>query len=150
MRRGAMKVIYYVFSALVILLSSGCCSDMRQLNEPERPSKVRGWEDLHHGDTIIAGIFLLNKGESTDNGNTGIRLVETYAGKCGLFKEPEYPKAKLQFYRVSDHAILCESNFFRGTMRLVPPICKADLEWSAIEIIDINSKDNWVAFDLRK
>ena len=148
-----MKVRYYVFSTMVVLLSSGCCSDLRQLNEPERPSKVQGWEEFHIGDTVIEGIFLLNKGESTDNGKTGIRLVETYPGTCGIFpiKEREYPKAKLQFYRVADQAILCEPIFYTGAgMTLAPPICKADLEWSAIEIIDINSKDNWIVFDLAK
>src|SRR5262252_6796260 len=98
MRRRIMKVMYYVFSAMVVLLSSSCCSDMRQLNEPERPSKVRGWDELRDGDTVIKGIFLLNKGESTDNGKIGIRLVETYAGTCRLFpfREREYPQAKLQ------------------------------------------------------
>jgi hypothetical protein len=153
MRRDTMKVIHLVFSLLAVLLSSGCCSEMRQLNEPERPSKVRGWEELRDGDMVIDGIFLLNKGESTDNGKIGIRLVETYPGKCGLFpfREREYPQAKLQFFRVSDQAILCEPIFFRGAiMRLVPPICEADLEWSGIEIIKINTKDNWIVFDLRK
>jgi hypothetical protein len=147
-----MKVIYYVFSVLVILLSSSCCSGMRQLNEPERPSKVRGWEEYRIGTVTYVGDFVLNKGESTDNGKTGIRLVDTYAGTCGLFpfKEREYPKAKLQFYRISDQAILCESIFDRGTMRLTPPICRADLEWSVISINDINSKDNWIVFDLRE
>jgi hypothetical protein len=147
-----MKVACYVFSALAVLLSSNCCSDMRQLNEPERPSKVRGWEELRVGGTTVAGIFVLDKGASTDNGKIGIRLVDTYAAECGLFpfKERKYPKAKLQVYRVSDQEILCESIFFRGGMRLAPPICEADLEWSAIEIIDINSKDNWITFDLRK
>lgn len=147
-----MKVTYYVFSALVVLLSSSCCSEIHQMSEPERPSKVRGWEELHIGDTVIDGIFLLNKGESTDNGKTGIRLVETYPGECGLFrfKEVEYPKAKIQFYRVSDQAILCESIFPRGGMELTPPICEADLEWSAIGITDINSKDNWIVFYLIK
>jgi hypothetical protein len=124
---------------------------MRQLNEPERPSKIQGWDELHIGDTVIAGIFLLNKGESTDNGNIGIRLVETYAGKCGLFKEPEYPQAKLQFYRVSNQKILCEPIFFRGAiMTLKPPVCEADLEWTGIEINDINSKDKWIVFNLRE
>jgi hypothetical protein len=81
-----------------------------------------------------------------------MRLVETYPGKCGLFrfKEVECPKAKLQFYRVSDQAILCESICPRGGMTLAPSICEGDLEWSGIEIIDINSKDNWIVFDLRK
>src|SRR5215510_7637651 len=73
MRKRTVKVIYYVFSAMVALLSSSCCSDMRQLNEPERPSKVRGWDELRDGNTVIKGIFLLNKGESTDNGKIGIR-----------------------------------------------------------------------------
>jgi hypothetical protein len=152
MRRRIMKVMCYVFSAMVVLLSSNCCSEMRQLNEPERPSKVRGWDEWRDGGTVIKGIFLLNKGESTDNGKTGIRLVETYPGKCGLFPfgEREYPKAKLQFYRVSDQAVLCESIFFRGGMRLVPPICETDLEWSGIEINDINSKDKWIVFNLRE
>ena len=152
MRRPTMKVIYSVFSAMVVLLSSSCCSDMRQLNEPERPSKVQGWEGLRIEDMIIDGIFLLNKEESTDNGKIGIRLIETYPGKCVFFpfKEREYPQAKLQFYRVSDQAILCQSIFNRGAMSLESPICEADLEWSAIEIIDINSKDNWITFDLRK
>src|SRR5262245_16536728 len=153
MLRRIMKVMVYVFSAMVVLLSSSCCSDMRQLNEPERPSKVRGWDELRDGNTVIKGIFLLNKGESTDNGKTGIRLVETYPGTCGIFpiKEREYPKAKLQFYRVSDQKILCEPIFFTGAiMTLKPPICEADLEWSGIEINDINSKDKWIVFNLRK
>ena len=148
-----MKVTYYVFCVLVALLSSSCRSDMRKLNEPERPSKVRGWDELRHGDTVIKGIFLLNRGESTDNGKMGIRLVDTYAGKCGFFpfREREYPQAKLQFYRVSDQTILCEPIFFRGAiMTLKPPICGADLEWSGIEINDINSKDKWIVFNLRE
>jgi hypothetical protein len=123
---------------------------MRQLNEPERPSKVRGWEEHRIGTVTYDGDFVLDKGESTDNGKIGIRLIETYPGKCGLFKEREYPKAKLQFYRVSDQVILCESIFDRGTMGLEPPICGADLEWSVIGITDINSKENWIVFDLRK
>jgi|RhiMethySRZTD1v2_1073278.scaffolds.fasta_scaffold521696_1 hypothetical protein len=150
MRRRIMKVVYYVLPAMVVLLSSSCCSGMRQLNEPERPSKVRGWEGVRDGETFIDGIFLLNKGESTDNGKIGIRLVETYAGKCRLFNEREYPKAKLQFYRVSDKEILCESIFDRGNTGLEPPICGADLEWSVIGIIDINSKDKWIVFNLRE
>jgi len=147
----AMKVIYYVFSAIVVLLSSNCCSDMRQLNEPERPSRVRGWGEYRIGTVTYDGDFVLNKGESTDNGKIGISLVDTYAGKCGLFTEREYPRAKLRFYRVSDQTVLCESTFFRGNSSLdIRQICGADFEWSTIGITDINSKENWIAFDLRK
>jgi len=147
-----MKVAFYVYSALMVLLSSSCCSDMRQINEPERPSKVRGWEEHRIGTVTFAGDFVLDKGASTDNGKIGIRLIDTYAGKCGLFPFSERgdPQAKFQFYKVSDQAILRESIFPRGTMSLTPPICNADLGWSVISINDINSKDDWIAFDLRK
>jgi hypothetical protein len=147
-----MKVRYYVFSVFMVLLSSGCCSDIRRLNNPERPLKILGEEDFRNGNTDTVGVFLLNKGQSMDNGKMGIRFVEAYPGTCGdLFREQVYPQAKLQFYRVSDQAILCEYTFFRGaSLTLSPPICKADLDWSSIGIGDISSKENWVTFVLTK
>src|SRR2546425_13274831 len=100
-----MKLTRAICCSLVFLAAScslACCPWMRELNEPKRPSTLRGWGEFHLGDTIIKGDFVLNKGESTDNGNIGIKIVEIYAGKCQLFDEPIYPQVKVQFYKVSD------------------------------------------------
>lgn len=92
----------------------------------------------------------MNKGESTDNGHVGIKVIDIYPAKYHLLDAPDLPKAKMQFFRVPDQTVICEGIFTRGGNRLdLPYLCNDSLEWSVIYIRDINHGENWVFFDLR-
>jgi hypothetical protein len=115
-----------------------------------RPESVRGWEESQVGAIKIKGQFVLNKGDSVDNGRFGIRVVDIYPGRCHLFDVPDFPTTKLRFYKVPDQTVICEWIFKPGSGRLdLPDVCGNQLDWSAISINEINYKENWVFFELR-
>ena len=146
-----MRILGYSLATFLLATSSACCSYMGKLNDPERPSNVRRWEEFHVGSVTIKGDFVLKKGESTDNGKIGIRIVQIYEGECQPFSEPQYPKAKIQFYRVSDNSIICEPTLRIGNSGLnYGDVCGTGFEWTTISITAINSREDWVAFDLRE
>jgi hypothetical protein len=123
---------------------------MKEFNEPERPTYAQGWQQRDVGAVSIKGQFVLNKGQSVNDGTVGIRVVDIRAGSCAPFREPEYPSTKVQFFSVPDQRILCEDVFRVGGSRLdVIEGCGKSLPRGVLGISGINSKDNWVAFDLR-
>ena len=123
---------------------------MKELNEPERHIYAQGWQQRDVGAVTLKGHFVLNKGQSVNDGTVGIRVVDIRGGSCSSFREPEYPSTKVQFFSVPDQRILCEDIFRVGGSRLdVIEGCGKSLKWDVLGISAINSKDNWVAFDLR-
>lgn len=145
-----MKLALLILHILSVGASMQCCSISREISDPTRPTQVRGWEPSEVGSTNIKGAFVLEKGQSTDNGKVGVKVIDIYPAQCRLLDSPKMPKAKIQFYKVSDQTIICESTFDRGGNRLdLPDVCKENLEWSVIYVSDINYKEKWVAFDLR-
>src|SRR5882724_2026564 len=140
-----MKIISRILLVGVLGIFSACgCSWMKEFNEPERPTKVHGWEPFQVSTFTVQGDFVLNKGESVNDGNIGITVLDIQPGSCGAFHEPTYPAAKLRFFRVSDHSVLCEDNFLVGGARLdVMKGCES-LKWLVVGVSGINSKDNWV------
>lgn len=147
--RGKRAKRLFLPTALAISLS-GCCSSQPEMKNGPRPTNIRGWEGSRVGSISIKGRFVLNKGESTDNGRFGVKVVDIYPGRCHLFDIPDFPSTRLQFFRASDRFVICEWTFKPGSGRLdLPHICKDDLDWQAISINEINYKENWVYFDLR-
>ncbi len=117
---------------------------------PSRPTSVRGWQKFGAGAVSNRGEFLLNKGESTDNGDVGVKVVDIYAAKYHLLDAPELPKARVQFFSVPGHTIICEGVFTRGGNRVdLPDLCQDKIKWTVIYINDINYDEGWVFFDLR-
>ena len=145
-----MKIWRLAFIPLLVLTFGGCLrSWTKEFNEPERPTYAQSWQQHSVGAVTIKGQFVLDKGQSVDDGTIGIKVLDIRAGSCGLFREPEYPSTKVQFFSVPDHRILCEDVFRVGGSRLdVLDGCK-NLKWNVLGVSGINSKDNWVAFDLR-
>jgi hypothetical protein len=97
------------------------------------------------------GFFVMNKGESIDNGLLGVKVIDVLPKECKCMScEPTYPRVKIAFYRPSDNKILCEGEF-QGNASL-EIMAKSDPEMgiSHIGINAINTKENWVSFDLRK
>src|ERR1700750_707264 len=87
-------------AALLACLSlmAGCCQLFSESEkQPEHPGPVSGWAKPPNdkGDSI--GYLLLKKGESTDNGEIGLRLVDVLPKECEcLACEPAYPRAVIE------------------------------------------------------
>jgi hypothetical protein len=141
-------------ATVCLILSVGCCSPQQRV-EPARPDKVRGWKEIRDGTVVSIGMFVMNKGESTDNGELGVKVLDIIAPKPCSDGYAGMPKVILSFYRPSDNKVLCDEAIFTegGTsMGTGPPYahCTPEVGLSAISVNAINTKDNWVWFDLRK
>ena len=136
-----------------VVLFGGCCSSQER-RQPDPPKKVEGWKDSYFGGVHSVVELLLHKGESSDNGKLGVKVIDIVAPQPGAEGYAGEPKVVLQFYRPSDKQILCEATFAEGgtVIGTGPPYphCTADVGLSAISVSAINTKDNWVWFDLRK
>jgi hypothetical protein len=132
---------------MVFLGLSGACSS-RERPQPDPPKTVKGWKDTYFSGVHSVGELFLHKGESSDNGKLGVRVLDIVAPRPGSDSEP---KVVLQFYKPSDKKVLCEATFAEGgTVMGDGYHCGLDVGLSAISVNTINTKDNWVFFDLRK
>ena len=135
---------------VVSLLLAACGSLDHEIVNPTRPASVRGWQKYEAGPITIQGEFVLQKGESTHNGQFGVRVIDIYPAKTHVFDSPELPKAKIQFFKMADQALICEGVFTRDSNSLtLPDLCHDRLPWSVIYLRDISYSENWVFFDLR-
>lgn len=142
-----IKFLRLVLLLFAMFLFSGCCD--KKITEPERPTNARGWKEYPIGSITIKGDFILQKGETTDNGKVGIRLVELYPAECQIARITQLPYAKIQFYKVYDNSIICEGVFHLGSDSLdSSDVCSNKLEWNTIYMRSINFKEEWAAFHL--
>jgi hypothetical protein len=101
-------------------------------------------------------MLVLKKGESSDNGKVGVRVVDIVAGDpCASYGTlKSLTSVKLQFYQPSPQRVICEDTFNSGSgASLLAEPCGqriADFGISAISINAINATEGWVWFDLRK
>jgi hypothetical protein len=101
-------------------------------------------------------MLVLTKGESSDNGKVGIRVVDIIAGDpCASYGTLQsITRVKLQFYQPAQQSVICEDTFNAGSgASLIAGPCGpriADFGISAISINAINASEGWVWFDLRK
>jgi len=122
---------------------------------PTRPNAKSSWTERHDSGFTSVGQFVLNRGESIDNGKLGIRVIDFKSSKCpSLFAEyPDPPKVVLEFFRPTDKQVLC-------TVTLDGPIANSSIDreqmcgdktgFSVVGINGLNAHDGWVSFDLRK
>ena len=135
---------------IVLALFTSCFGWGAEIEKPTRPTSVRGWQKYETGSITVKGEFVLKKGESTDNGRVGIKVVDLYPAEHHLLDSPELPKAKVQFFRVPDQTPICEGVFTRGSNSLtLADLCKNNLDWTVIYIRDVNYDEGWVFLDLR-
>jgi hypothetical protein len=131
---------------IVMSLFSGCCF-RRESNsyEPPYPQSVVGWKYHEENGVGIVGEFVLKKGESTNNGEVQIKIVDLISpDTCADQGTTQSKKrAKIQFVRMADNKVMCEETFPTGGGNL----CGKSLDefWiSSIGIRDINIRDQWV------
>jgi len=149
---------YYLLRVLLGMLtvSSGSCCQLSPMSRdtPKRPSIKSTWSESHDYGMTSFGPFVLNKGESTDNGSLGVKVIDFIPRRCSSFlsDSPEQPKAVLQFYRPSDHHVLCEVTLSGPANSAIDRegMCGTSTGISVVGINGINAREGWVSFDLRK
>jgi hypothetical protein len=122
---------------------------------PKRPNIKSSWKESHDYGFTSIGPFVLNKGESTDSGQLGVKVIDFIPAKCksALSEYPDPPQVILQFYRPSNHQVLCEvtlSGPVANTSIDREGMCGTKTGISVVGINGLNAKDGWVSFDLRK
>ena len=149
--RYALRILLGIFA----LSAGGCCqlSPMSR-DTPIRPNIKSTWNERHDFGTTSFGPLILSKGESTDNGSLGVRIVAFIPRTCPSFlsHSPEQPKAVFQFYRPSDNQVLCQVTLSGSSNTSIDreDMCGTKTGISVVGINGINAKDGWVSFDLRK
>lgn len=146
-----MRIIVISFLTVSISLAIGCCR-RPQLPEPTPPTVVRGWQDFEESGVHYVGEFILKKGQSTDNGQIGVSLVDVIPAKpCADEGYFSYPKAVIRFYRVSDQEVLCEATFLAGgggTLLNSPSYCGTNIDLTGLSLMSVNTTDGWAHFAL--
>jgi hypothetical protein len=145
-------ILFPAITLLALIIS--CCGRVSELNNPRMPTRTSGWHKVQlSANTIVYGDFVVRTGESVNDGQYGIEVVNLYSAKCSLADRPgeDIPSAELRFFKVSDNSTICDSTFKRGSATLDETIVKnpKDMIWSAVEINEVNTKSGWVKFNLR-
>ena len=100
------------------------------------------------GNEIFINELILKTGESLDNGDFGLRLTDIQHPPCKslLSMEDSDPKIKLQFYRVSNNQVICETQLISGGLWTTDaiPTCNNRLPIDGMVIYKINSKNRWI------
>jgi hypothetical protein len=149
-----MRILVFSLILGILILYSGFCSSAQERDQPTAPEKVAGWKDTYSAGIHSIGELFLHKGSLSDNGSIGVEVVDVVKPQAGAEGYAGMPKVVLRFYRPADKQIICEATFTEGgtSMGNGPPYphCKPDVGLSAISVNAINTKENWVWFDLRK
>lgn len=144
-----MSLYTLAIVASSLLFTGGCCIPYQEKLQA-RPNHVQGWKEVTVENGVhLIGRHVLNKGESTENGKLGVKLLDISPPiTCqGLFLwEPPDREAKLQFFRPKNNEILCETTVTEGNSILK---CEGRVDVHVIGVNAINNKEGWVWFDLR-
>jgi hypothetical protein len=147
---GFLCIALASFASLI----RGCCST--KAPEPAHPGPVAGWKESRDGGVHTVGILVLKKGESSDKGKIGVKVVDIIAADpcAGYGTLQSIPRVKMQFYQAPQQKMVCEELLTAGSgTSLVAGACGekiADLGVTAISVNAINATEGWVWFELRK
>jgi hypothetical protein len=75
MKKVSVAISCFLIGSLFVLLVRNSCEIERYWFAPERPPDRVGWENVRRLDVVYLGEFVINKGESTDNGEVGVAVV---------------------------------------------------------------------------
>jgi hypothetical protein len=132
----------------------GCCLDNLH-QEPAYPNDAQiGWKEkeAEQKGLQVRGVFLLKKGEASDNGEIQVKVTDIIANDpCDSRGLNSLPKAVLQLSRVADHKVLCTGTYTEKAYGILPGDCgkeTAELGVSGFRIYAINLSRGWVFFEL--
>lgn len=149
-----LKTVSLSFILSIALVFADACRSSQELTQPARPDKTLGWTETAGNGYVSIGIFVLNKGQTTEKGNLGIQVLDIVKPESRSEGYAALPKAVLRFYRPEDGKTICEATFTKGGSVLGEgppyPYCTPELGLSGIQINAINTQEGWVWFELRK
>jgi hypothetical protein len=131
-----------------------CCRFERHVDLPY-PSKVLGWMSGEERSKVYAdwgyraqGQFVIKTGDSVENGKIRVKVCRLIPPDYCDEQDSFYRKARveLQFIRMSDQKVLCETIIPERGGGPVAPNCVDSLMEFDIDVIGvygINLKDGW-------
>jgi hypothetical protein len=140
----------FIAEILLFTLMTGCC--VGHHNEPSYPSKaVLGWKEFAQtGSVQTHGVFVLKKGESTDNGKIQVKVIDIIPNdSCDSNGRNNFAKVELQLFRLSDQKILCSDSYAEsstGIFNCGNQIVEFGI--SGYRMNTINLTEGWVFFEL--
>lgn len=151
--RSMRNVLLLVTVGIGSLYAQGCCRVPR-VNQPMPPDKDRAWvEEKRDGSTFV-GPFFLRKGESTEKGKLGVKVVDIVPTRCrsSMAEYPDPAKVVLRFYEPFTKNVFCELTLDDKSGNLIdrPDACGGRIDINAVGIVDINTEQNWVVFNLAR
>jgi hypothetical protein len=125
------------------------------VKQPTPPDKNRAWvEEKQSWGSIFIGPFYLRKGESTEKGKLGLKVIDIVPGGCrsSVAEYPDPAKVVLQFYEPSTKKVLCQATLDDQSNTGIdrPELCGGKIDITVVGVIAINTNDKWAVFDLRK
>jgi hypothetical protein len=134
-------------SLLVWFFSTGIQLQPRRLSDPN------GWQEAALGGGIkLMGQFVLRKGESTENGKIGIKLLNITSKDCPFATICLAPQAKatLRFYKPVDGSIICEPTLESDDTSYKADLVCSGLPFTYLEVREINTREDWALISIFK
>ena len=123
-----------------------------KFRQPEWPNGTPRWlsnPSIDNSGIRLLGVLVLKKGESTDNGKIGVRVIDIVEGDaCAHFAFSKSRKAVIEFFAPKDNRIICQVTLLEHSTGTLD--CPDELGISAYGVQAINTRDRWVLFDLRE
>jgi hypothetical protein len=135
----------FTLTASVASLLIWCQFNGIQL-QPTRLENPSGWREVGRGGSItFVGQFVLTKGQSTDNGNLGVKLVDISWKPCPAHTLclSTDAQATLRFYHPSDGSVICEPKLHASDTSYGAKYVCPGLPFTNLEVREINTRDGW-------
>ena len=93
----------------------------------------------------FVGDFVLSKGESTDNGEIGVKVLDIAGTPCpgGTICLAPDAKVTLRFYRPRNNTVVCDTTIESGSTSSATKFVCADLPFTNMQVPDVNTRQGW-------
>jgi hypothetical protein len=135
-----------IFFLAVALLGLSCCCPPDP-PQPVRPDSVDGWKYFDIRRKGSEAEFVLNKGESTDNGQIGVEVLDVLPplDKCDVNGYGHFPRVNLRLFNPANREVLCEDTWIGSGL---DSECFRKVPLETLRLLGINYKERWVHFKL--
>jgi len=102
-------LLLVVMTSATCFSFSACCRPLPP--QPTAPTKVDGWIDSESDSgSRIRAVLMLKQGESSSNGNLGVRVTNILeAEPCGDVGIEYHRRATFQFFNPAGGQVFCEN-----------------------------------------
>jgi len=131
----------------ILMILAGVLQGCHHRVEPGYPPHVNGWRTYEEHGITLRGSFVLHKGESTDNGQIRIEVLDILPPDSVIDQNDfrAQPMVTFRFTSMSDQKVLCSMTFpENGGFHLCSDL--SDFGLSGAGVGGINLKEEWAFF----